>query len=234
MPGSNSGIVVGYLAGRYPGRIGHLFGPTDFPIDRKPRTKGPFEFCPYALDNGAFGSFTSGMEWSEKGWLHLLQTVKIRHFKPLWALVPDVVSDRAATVERWKEYLPIVRRFRWDAAFAVQDGMLPSDVPQDASVIFVGGSTAWKWRTLQMWCRNFSRVHVGRVNSYRRLWQCHEAGAESCDGTGWFRGDHGSGKPLRALMAYLAESSGERDRPKQMELTADFAVSEHTEIRRVS
>lgn len=220
MPSSNTGIVVGYLAGRYPGRIGHLFGPTDFPTTREPRTKGPFEFCPYAVDNGAYGAFASGNEWDEREWIHLLKTVRIRSTKPRWALVPDAVSNRAETVARWQRYYPVVRQMGFPAAFAVQDGMVPIDVPEAASVVFVGGSTGWKWRTVAMWCRAFPRVHVGRVNSYRRLWQCHEAGVESCDGTGWFRGDHGSGKPLRALMAYLAESSGERKRPEQMELIA--------------
>lgn len=220
MPGSNSGIEVGQLAGKYPGRIGHLFGPTDFPLTRKPRTKGPFEFCPYALDNGAYGAFMKGTEWDEREWVHLLKNVRIRHLRPLWALVPDVVSDRNATLERWKRYFPTVNGYSFDAAFAVQDGMTPSDVPSTAAVVFVGGSTIWKWRTLPMWCASFKRVHVGRVNSYRRLWQCHDAGAESCDGTGWFRGDHGSGKPLRGLRAYLAESSGEQQRQSQMELIA--------------
>jgi hypothetical protein len=224
MPGSNSGIVVGYLAGRYPGKIGHLFGPTDFPATRNPRTKGPFEFCPYALDNGAFGAFASGNEWDERQWLHLLKTVRIRRIRPLWALVPDVVSHRDATLKRWEQYFPTVQRLGFDSAFAVQDGLLPADVPANAAVVFVGGSTKWKWRMLQVWCASLSRVHVGRVNSYRRLWQCHDAGAESCDGTGWFRGDHGSGRPLRALMAYLAESSGETTRPRQMELIDELSL----------
>lgn len=72
-------------------------------------------------------------------------------------------------------------------AFAAQDGMTPADVPSDADVVFVGGSTSWKWANLRMWTDNFPRVHVGRVNSRRLLEQAEQAGAESCDGTGWFR-----------------------------------------------
>ncbi len=90
-------------------------------------------------------------------------------------------------------------------AIAVQDGMTPSDVPKEASVIFVGGTTSWKWRNLKTWTENFPRVHVGRVNTYKLLWMAHDAGAESADGTGWFRGD---AKQLAGLTKYLEESSG--------------------------
>lgn len=155
-------------------------------------------------------------EVNELGWIFDYAEAKAQWDKVKSDL--DMVANRNVTMQRWQQYFPIVKQFGFDAAFAVQDGMDPADVPPDAAVVFVGGSTVWKWRTLRMWCESFKRVHVGRVNSYRRLCQCHDAGAESCDGTGWFRGDHGSGKPLRALMAYLAESSGERSRLEQMEL----------------
>ncbi len=106
-------------------------------------------------------------------------------------------------------------RYGWPLAFAVQDGMTVEDVPGDADVIFVGGSTEWKWRTVAMWCAAFQRVHVGRVNTYRRLWECHDAGAESIDGTGWTRGDQ---RQYRGLLAYLAESTGGRLRSVQQML----------------
>jgi hypothetical protein len=68
--------------------------------------------------------------------------------------------------------------------------MTPADVRQLApDVVFVGGSTEWKWETAEMWCREFPRVHVGRVNSPRRLYELESWGCESCDGTGWNRGD---------------------------------------------
>lgn len=55
----------------------------------------------------------------------------------------------------------------------------------------------------------FPRIHVGRVNTERMLWMAHEAGAESCDGTGWFRGDKAQ---LAGLMRYLDDSTnGVRD-----------------------
>src|SRR5690606_19465502 len=86
---------------------------------------------------------------------------------PRWLLVPDVVADRDATIARWREWEPKLRPFGFPLAFAVQDGMTAEDVPADADVIFVGGTTDWKWRTVWRWCHDFPRVHVGRVNGYR-------------------------------------------------------------------
>lgn len=210
MPGDNTGLRIGYLAGRFPGRLGHLHSPRP---GRLP--PGPFEFMPYALDNGAFAA---GSEWRHEPWLNMLEWARVSGQRPLWALVPDVWSDREGTLRQWRVYAHRVARYGWPLAFAVQDGMKPSDVPRDASVIFIGGTNAWRQRTIRMWCAEFPRVHVGRVNSYRALWFCHEAGAESCDGTGWTRGDHGSGKPWRAILSYLEEATGQRARHVQLHL----------------
>lgn len=210
MVANNTGIRTGYLAGRFPGKVGHLHSPR---AGRNP--PGPYSFLPYALDNGAF---KDGENWSESEWIRLLETVKLWPQKPLWTLVPDVVGDRLRTLRRWDMYAPIAASYGWPLAFAVQDGMYEGDVPESADVVFVGGSTEFKWRTVASWCRSFQRVHVGRVNTYRRLWECHDAGAESTDGTGWNR-DVG-GKQQRGLDVYLEESTGISERNVQMELIA--------------
>jgi hypothetical protein len=56
-------------------------------------------------------------------------------------------------------------------------------------VIAVGGSTEWKWATVAEWAREFPRVHLLRCNSPTRLYELEAMGVESCDGTGWGRGD---------------------------------------------
>jgi len=56
-------------------------------------------------------------------------------------------------------------------------------------VIAVGGSTEWKWATVEMWANEFSRVHLLRCNSPAKLPYLRDLGVESCDGTGWNRGD---------------------------------------------
>jgi hypothetical protein len=87
-------------------------------------------------------------------------------------------------------------------ALAVQDGMTAADVPAEADVVFIGGSTSWKWRSLPEWTAAFPRVHVGRVNSLRLLLMAENAGAESCDGTGWFRDP----TRLAELSSYLSHN----------------------------
>lgn len=201
MLANNTGIEVGYLVGKYEGRIGHLYSPQ-----RKTR---PFVPVPYALDNGAFYAFTRQEPWDEAQFVRHLGWYRYCKHQPRWVVVPDVVGDRAATLALWVRWAPRLREYGWPLAFAAQDGMTAVDVPADADVVFVGGSTEWKWNTVHRWGRDFSRVHVGRVNCYRRLWDCHDAGAESCDGTGWCRGDR---EQMRGLYQYLAESSGQKIR----------------------
>jgi hypothetical protein len=109
-----------------------------------------------------------------------------------WAIVPDVVGDAERTFERWHEYYPIVRDSEINPALAVQDGMTVEQVkalrPQP-HVICVGGTTEWKWETAEEWIKSFPRVHILRCNSPEKLYWLEKLGAESCDGTGWNRGD---------------------------------------------
>jgi len=206
MPSNNSGMQIGYLAGKYPGRLGWLISPDGW---RKPPS-----WLPYALDNGAFGAWANKREWDEGKFMDLLDRAS-RHARPLWVVVPDVVMDRDATLERWAEWSPKVAEVLpyVPLAFAVQDGMDVEDVPENADVVFVGGSTEWKWKTVRTWTAKFPRVHVARVNSERKLWQCYEAGAESCDGTGWMRGGE---ERIEELERFLRLSTRNDKRPQMV------------------
>lgn len=207
------GTFYGHLTGKYEGLIGNLWGPG--------RGITVYPFAPYALDNGAWGAFLAGAEWSATDWLKLLAEVERKPFRPQWALVPDVVADREQTLASWEKWFPVVKAAGLTAAFAVQDGMTPADVPADAQVVFVGGSTEWKWRTVEGWCAAFPRVHVGRVNSLKKLLRCWEAGAESTDGTGWFRGRH---RQLDDLVRFLDLVSGRAPYHRQGRLFGDEAA----------
>lgn len=194
MPANNTGFEMGWLAGKY-GQLGWLMSPGGW--------RQPKRGLPYALDNGAFPAWTNGKPWNEDAFIQLLESARLAPYPPLWVIAPDVVTDRLGTITRWIEWRPALRDYGWPLAFAVQDGMTQADVPPDADVIFVGGSTEWKRDTVLQWCRNNPRVHVGRVNDYDFLRECHKAGVESCDGTGWFRGDQAQ---LGGLERYLEES----------------------------
>jgi len=197
MPSSNTGFEAGYLAGKYPGRIAHLHC-----ADTR---KEPKLFVPWALDNGVFGAWQNGKEWDEEPFYQYLEIFSA--WKPMWAVVPDSVGNREKTLEMWDLHKDAVSAFGVPKAFAVQEGMTVADVPAEAEVVFVGGiSTSWKWRTLRTWTENFSRVHVGRVGSKRLLEQAEDAGAESCDSTGFFR------HPRRTMQleSYLAGEGREQ------------------------
>lgn len=196
MPSNNSSMHLGWLAGRYPGRIGWLLGPTGW--------RTPHRWMTFACDNDRFGAWEKNIPWDEAAYIDMLSKAAACRVAPRWLLVPDLVADRDGTLEEWAKWSPRLKRYGWPLAFAVQDGMTQADVPSDAAVVFVGGTTEWKWATAWDWCKHNRRVHVGRVNSYRLLWNCHDAGAESCDGTGWFRGNQ---EQLAGLEQYLEEST---------------------------
>lgn len=180
MPANNCSGIVHYWAGRY-GGLGHLYSPGD--------RRRPVKWLPLALDNGAFPAFTRGVAWDAAAFRSHLAYYTGFPIKPLWVVVPDVVGNREDTLSRWNEWEPELLATGVPLAFAAQDGMSPSDVPRTASVVFIGGSTDWKREAIGPWCAAFPRVHVGRINTIKWLRVCQDAGAESCDGTGWFRGD---------------------------------------------
>ena len=192
MPANNTSALVKQLGRFFPGRLGLLIGPGGW--------REPCPYLPYALDNGAFGAWRAGSEWDAAAFVALLEKAKAAdeagRGAPIWVAVPDVVADAPGTRAKWTEWEPVVRAYGFRCAFVVQDGMERQDVPASADLVFVGGSTAWKWSTLPAWTSWFRRVHVGRVNTLKRLVDCHELGVESVDGTGWFRGDITQGREL--------------------------------------
>lgn len=190
--------ILHYWCGKYPGRVGCLLGPQHYAAQQNNIP----QHCPYALDNDAYGAWVKKQPWDYDAWAKMLRHAKMTGIAPLWVLVPDVVADRDATLTRWAEYSPEARRFGWDLAFAVQDGMAPDDVPANASVVFIGGTTEWKWRSLPMWTGAFPRVHVGRVNELRRLWTCEDLGVESVDGSGWFKKTQ-DGRQAKQIIQWL-------------------------------
>lgn len=235
MPANNTGIKIGYLAGKYTGQIAHLLSPivakkkSKKKAKKKPTPPGPFPFLgmTYALDNGAWSAFINGEEWNPEPWLDLLIWARNAGQPPRWALVPDQVGDRQGTLALWKQYAPQAAAYGWPLAFAAQNGMTFDDVPAEADVVFLGGDTEWKLSNLTDWCRRFPRVHVGRVNTIKRLRLCGAAGAESCDGTG----------PARAhdqweqVQRFLAEQAGEIARDDQ---TSSFLEPTSDEMAHVS
>lgn len=143
----------------------------------------------WAVDNGVVklvaGAPVVDPAWRPDRWLALLE----RHQdKPgcLFAVVPDVVCDAAATDARWQEWAPTVQALGYPAAYVAQNGC--ETIPDDADVLFLGGDTQWKLgrvaaRLVAIARRRGLWAHMGRVNSLRRLRYAAQIGCDSADGT---------------------------------------------------
>jgi hypothetical protein len=108
----------------------------------------------------------------------------------LFAVAPDVLGDAAATIERSAPFVYKLRAwFGLPGALVAQDGQDNLDVPWTwFDVLFIGGSTAWKLgpaaRDLTAQAKARGKwVHMGRVNSLRRLRYAAAIGCDSADGT---------------------------------------------------
>lgn len=206
MPSNHSKGIVHYWAGKnYP--IGWLLTPDTM-------LKTPIcNYIPYAVDNGRFAVWSENKEWNEENFIKYLDFYCSYELKPRWIVVPDAVGDRDETLSEWGKWSPALREYEVPLAFVVQDGMRKEDVPEDADIIFIGGTFAWKWENIRHWTDNFDRIHVGRVNTYNHLRTCRSLGVESCDGTGWFRHPD----RWKGLEKYFMIENGEMEEP-QLEL----------------
>ena len=203
-----SNRVWHYWAGKFPGSVGVMTAPSygaKVPLD---------PWMPFVLDNDAFTCWRDNKPWVEDAWFGFINRIKATGMRPVWCAVPDVVADRERTIANWPRYVGEVKRRGWDAAFCVQDGMTEGDVPDDADVVFVGGSDAWKFPNLRRWVDNYSRVHCARVNSPAMIERCEELGCESVDGTGWFR-DPSRQDKVPMLRRFI---EGHRARKQQLQL----------------
>lgn len=140
----------------------------------------------WCADNGCFGKGYPG----DEQWFAWLESFTLEErARCRFAVAPDVVADAAATIARSTPWLPRIRGIGYPAAFVAQDGQEHLPVPWgELDVLFIGGSTAWKLspaarRLVADAKAHDKRVHMGRVNSERRIRYAHAIGCDSVDGT---------------------------------------------------
>lgn len=114
----------------------------------------------------------------------------------LFLVVPDVylgdgVEAHTATVDAWREWMPFVSMSGFPLAFVAQIGATVGNVPWDeCDAVFLGGDTAWKLGPVAREIvaeakRRGKHVHMGRVNSMKRIAYAKSIGCNSVDGSGW-------------------------------------------------
>jgi hypothetical protein len=169
----------------------------------------PVDGATWCADNGCFGKGYPG----DDEWYAWLESNADRASACLFAVAPDVVGDAAATLDRSAPWLARIRALGYPAALVAQNGLEDLEVPwDDFDVLFIGGDTEWKLgrhaRALTTEAKSRGKwVHMGRVNSEKRLRYADAIGCDSADGThvafgpdqnlpnvlAWLRGVNGQG-----------------------------------------
>ena len=135
---------------------------------------------PWAADNGAFSGFDA-----EKFQLFLKGIADQPNC--LFVVCPDVVSNARETLEMFAQWRGEIEYINQPVAFALQDGQDDLELPE-ADAYFVGGSTKFKLSTsaddlIAEGKRRGKWIHMGRVNTKRRIRHAHKRCIDSIDGT---------------------------------------------------
>lgn len=146
----------------------------------------------YCIDNGAWTAHQKGTELDVDAFYRM---VSIHAAGADFLVAPDIVGAGEKSLDLSLKSLKSLPTESLKL-IAVQDGIDPNNpalceaLRSDAIGpvgIFVGGTTEWKLKTMADWGSMAAalgcHLHVGRVNSVKRIALCAEAGAHSIDGT---------------------------------------------------
>jgi hypothetical protein len=169
----------------------------------------------WIADNSIFGDKYPG-DAEYLGWLDRYAD---RADRCAFAVAPDVVCDADATLARSLPLLAPIRARAGRVAYVAQNGATADSLPWHLfDVLFLGGDTEWKLgpaaRALVDAARRLGRaVHMGRVNSLRRLRYADAIGCHTADGTYLA---FGPTRNLPSLLAWLRDV----EQPTLWEMTA--------------
>ena len=143
---------------------------------------------PWAADNDAFGG------WSRKHELRfsaMLGRMCLHGNRATckFVVAPDVVADARITLEQFAAWEPFISGSGFPVALVAQDGLTIELAPWNKfDALFIGGTTEFKVSLeCERLCIEAKRLgkwlHIGRVNTFRRVRHFHEIGVDSIDGT---------------------------------------------------
>jgi hypothetical protein len=181
----------------------------------------------FAIDCGAYSrgadhrlfNFDKWEAWTLKRLTAIAEAGAMERL--LFVVIPDaidvdltgreVTSHPAVTLERFRQLAPKVRATGAPAALVVQPGMVPSQIPWEmVDYVFIGGDTAWKedvngaGRVVRYAKSLGIPVHVGRVNTQRRIAIMADWGVDTIDGT---KLTNGVAKNLPQLVDWMAAAA---------------------------
>lgn len=167
----------------------------------------------WAADNSAFSNF------DEKKFIRMLE--KIKGTNCIFVTCPDVVGDGVKTMNLFNKWEPIIKSYGLPVSLVAQNGMNIDNIPfEKISCLFIGGDDKFKLgkevidivkkaKQKNIW------VHMGRVNSHKRIRYAYEIGCDSVDGSGYSRFAE---KKLLPAIKFLEKLKEE----KQIEIVFDF------------
>ena len=139
----------------------------------------------YAIDNGAWTAFKNGTNFDGDLFMRLVEKLGAGAD---WIVIPDIVEGGLKSLEFSLSWIPRLRGVA-PLLLPVQDGMETRDV--EGSIgrevgIFIGGSSQFKedsskWGAVAK--DSGAHLHMGRVNSARRIWIASSIGCDSIDGS---------------------------------------------------
>ena len=159
----------------------------DLPAMLTPRMgQLPPDGQPWAADNGRFSAPHNYTDARYLAWLDKLAPYRDRC---LFATAPDVLGDGVATLALSTPMPAPIRAAGYRVALVAQDGR--EEMPLDwgaFDALFVGGTDPWRHsdglRRLVAEAKARGKwVHMGRVNSLRRMRYAESIGCDSADGT---------------------------------------------------
>ena len=136
-------------------------------------------------DNGAYTNF------DDQRYVDMIERFEREAYPVQWVTLPDVVCDSDTTLKLFETWAPRIQKL--PLAFVGQNGAESLELPwSDFDCFFIGGDTNWKLSAaaadlVKEAIHLGKHVHMGRVNSQKRIRYAYQLGCHSIDGSAYSR-----------------------------------------------
>ena len=167
----------------YRDQLGLLLTPTNGQLARDAAAIG----ATWAMDNDAFLGFTAEKRTKFERCLEANQ----HYIGCRFVCAPDVWGNADNTVAWFYQWRQRIRDYGYPVALVLQDGIERAPfLWEDLDAVFIGGSDTFKLGPIvaayvQEAKRRGKWIHMGRVNSRKRIHYAQAIGCDSVDGTGF-------------------------------------------------